>query len=79
VNVNITIRAARVNKGLSQTEVAHELGLSIGTYQRMESDLGEMRIKHGRKLARLLDMSPDSLFFGSDYSCAEPDREDENQ
>ncbi|GIO63534.1 helix-turn-helix domain-containing protein [Paenibacillus cineris] len=38
----ITVKAARVNKGLSQQEVANQMGLSLRAYQRKEN--GEVRI-----------------------------------
>lgn len=38
----ITVKAARVNAGLSQQEVANQLGLSLRAYQRKEN--GEVRI-----------------------------------
>lgn len=38
----ITIKAARVNKGLSQQEVAKHLGMSLRAYQRKEN--GDVRI-----------------------------------
>lgn len=66
--MNITIKAARVNKDLSQSDVAHLLGMSLGTYQRLESNLGEMRLKHARRLAEILGVGIDSLFFGDDSS-----------
>lgn len=62
----LTLKAARVGKGLRQEDVARELGVSLNTYNRMEGDDDRIRMVHARKLARMFGMSMDSLFFESD-------------
>ncbi len=58
----LTARAARVNKGLTQAQVAEELGIHWGTYQRMEADFGSMRLGMARKFAEIVGVRLDDLF-----------------
>ncbi len=62
----ITIRAARVNKGLRQSDVADVLGVSTNTYNRMENSPDSIRVGHARKLSKLFGVDLDSLFLDGD-------------
>ena len=39
----VTIRAARVNSDLTQTEMADKLGISLSTYQDIENGVREIK------------------------------------
>lgn len=58
----ITVKAARVNKGLSPQEVANHLGIAKRTYQRKEN--GEIRIYADEivVLSRLLGVPVQNFF-----------------
>lgn len=41
----ITIKAARINAGFSQEQIAEELGVDVKTYAKYERTPGEIRLK----------------------------------
>jgi DNA-binding XRE family transcriptional regulator len=53
---------------MTQAEVAHALGVSIGTYQKIENNPGETRWKHAERIAEILGVPVGSLFFRPDSS-----------
>lgn len=74
--MRISIKAARVNRNMTQAEVASAIGVSVGTYQKIENNPGETRIRQAEELARVLEVPIGSLFFGADSSSAVPDEEE---
>lgn len=60
----ITLKAARVNVGLTQEEVAKEMKVSLPTIARWENESGEVRMKHALKLCELYKKNIDDIFFG---------------
>lgn len=54
------IREKRLEKDLSQAELAYELGMSVGFIGKVESSKypSHYNIKHLNQLARILDCSP---------------------
>ncbi len=61
--MKITLRAARVNKGLTQEDVAKELKKSKNTIVNYESGKSIPDIETGKALAALYGMSVDDLIF----------------
>lgn len=59
----ITLRAARVNAGLTQEEVAQRLGLSKNTLSSYEQFQSVPKIDMAQKLADLYRCSVDDIIF----------------
>ncbi|CAJ1315962.1 helix-turn-helix transcriptional regulator [Paenibacillus nuruki] len=49
----ITVKAARINKGMTQEEVAHSIGLSLNGYKRKEGGERRFYIDEMFKLSNL--------------------------
>lgn len=62
----ITIKAARVNVGLTQEEAAKELGITRATLANYESGKTTPSITMGQKIASLYKTSVDDLIFSAD-------------
>jgi len=60
----ITLKAARVNAGLTQEEVAKEMKVSLPTITKWENESGEVRMKQALKLCKLYKKNIDDIFFG---------------
>lgn len=60
----ITLKAARVNAGLTQEEVAKEMKVSLPTIAKWENESGEVRMKQALKLCKLYKKNIDDIFFG---------------
>ena len=67
MNYNERIKNARLNKGLSQEEVAKSLEITRGCYAHYEQGIREPSIDLIKKLCILLDVSADYLIGLSDY------------
>lgn len=62
----------RVNKGLSQQNIADELSVDISTYSRYEKGKAELKIGHAKKLADFYNLSLDEFYNYSDEALAYP-------
>ena len=60
-NYGNRLRYARKEKGLTQTELAVQLGLSQKSYQRIESGEHDLKMSTIYKLCKALEMSADWL------------------
>ena len=61
--MNITIKAARVNKGMTQTEAAKMLGISIMTLVRWERGQTEPPIAYKQLMSQIYEWPLDHLIF----------------
>ena len=59
----IHLKAARVNAGLTQEEVAAELGISKNTIVNYEAYRSTPTVETAQKLAKLYHMSVDDIIF----------------
>lgn len=59
----ITLKAARVNKGMTQEEAAKALDVSISTLRNYEAGKSFPDIPTLRKIEELYDVDYDSLIF----------------
>lgn len=66
----ITLRAARVNRGLTLKDVADKTGKSIETIGKYERDSTDIPRSLMNKLLKLYRVSGDHIFFGveSDFT-----------
>ena len=64
----ITLKAARVNAGLSQEEVAERLHVSRSTLRSWESGNTDPKISQFMMLCQLYGVSCDNIFFENKIS-----------
>ena len=57
----ISVRAQRVNRGLTQEETALRMGISTAKYQRIEAKPASMRLLDLYRLADVLDVEPEQI------------------
>jgi putative transcriptional regulator len=63
--VVFTVRQARTLAGLTQEQMAKQLGLPVNTYRRHELNPGMMRANTAVQLAQIANLPIDQIFFGS--------------
>lgn len=61
--MQLTLKAARINKNLTQEEVAKKVGKSKNTIQNYENGKSIPNIETGKKLATLFGLTVDDLLF----------------
>lgn len=62
--VKLTLKAARVNAGLTQKQLANLMGISESTMIKWEKSNGkDMKLADFRKLCKILGMNPNDIFF----------------
>lgn len=59
----MTIKAARVNAGYTQEELANKLGVHRLTISSWESEPSTMKIKDAEALCKVLNITIDQIFF----------------
>lgn len=57
----ITLKAARINAGLKQTDVANHLGVNVATVSSWETGKNTPHIKNFRKLCELYKCSEEEI------------------
>lgn len=61
----------RVNKNLSQQNIADELGVDISTYSRYEKGKAELKISHAKRLADFYGLTLDQFYsYGEEPAYA---------
>ena len=63
--MRISLKAARVNAGLTQDELAKLVGVTRQTVMAWEDNPAAMKIKDAEKVCKTLDVPFDQIFFGS--------------
>lgn len=63
-----TLQDVRKKAGLTQQEIADELGCSRATYSAIEADPSRATILQAQTICRLLSRSYEHIFFGRDAS-----------
>lgn len=59
----ITVKAARMNCGKTQKEVAKELGISESTYIRWEKEPSNISAKYQHELEKIFNFPTDLIIF----------------
>lgn len=62
--MRISVKAARINSGLTQKDVAERLGVAVSTYGAWEADPGRMTVRTVRELAGVLGVPVDGIELG---------------
>jgi len=65
--VKVTIKAARVNVGLSQVEAAKQLGIGLKTLQNWEAGASSPRADKMGDICSLYKCTPNDLIFLPTY------------
>lgn len=63
-----TLRQAREEAGITQQQVADELGINVVTYRRIESDPSSATIAQAERICSILSTSYMRIFFGPNAS-----------
>ena len=58
-----TLKELRARKGLTQTEIANKLGISVQTYGAWENDFGIVKARNAVKVANFFGVKVDDIFF----------------
>lgn len=58
-----TLKELRARKGLSQSDAAKKLGVSVQTYGSWENDFGIVKARNAVKVAKLFGVKVDDIFF----------------
>lgn len=66
--MTLTPRAARVNSGLTQAEMAKRMGVSVDTVRRLEIDLLHARADLVVRFAEIVGVAPGDLLLSSSPS-----------
>ena len=66
LKMKLTLKGARVNKGLTQSEVANKLGITKGTLVNYEKYRTIPDINIAKKMAMLYEVSVNDLIF---FAC----------
>ena len=61
----ITLEAARVNAGLTQTKAAEHFGVHCQTLAKLEDDNSKMSYDMIQKIADVYKIAPKFIFFGT--------------
>lgn len=64
MTIKLTLKAARVNAGLTQKQLASLMGISESTMIKWEKSNGkDMKLADFRKLCKILGINPNDIFF----------------
>ncbi len=64
MTIKLTLKAARVNAGLTQKQLANLMGISESTMIKWEKSNGkDVKLANFRKLCKILGMNPNDIFF----------------
>ena len=61
--MQVTPKAARVNKGLTQADVAQYMGVSVDVIKRIEAGKRPLKVTEMEKLCELYECSFDDIFL----------------
>jgi len=65
----ISLKAARVNRGLTQEALAERLGISRDTYMRIEADPARASIRMANSIISILGEEARGVFLPSDSTA----------
>lgn len=69
-----TIYSLRLKYGLTPSELANKLGISLVEYEQWEKDSSNISYVHILKLEEVFQMPSRYIFFGSDITLSNPQR-----
>lgn len=63
--MRLELAKARKVIGITQEELAHEMGVSVQTLSKYENNPGEMKVAQAQRIAEILGFSFDGVCFVS--------------
>ena len=63
-DISKRIKEIRTTKKISQEKMAELLGMTFSNYTRIENAYQNITVKHLRNIAKILNVSADTLLFG---------------
>ena len=64
MTIKLTLKAARVNAGLTQKQLASLMGISESTMVKWEKSNGkDMKLSDFKKLCKILGLNPNDIFY----------------
>ncbi|MGH1142109.1 helix-turn-helix transcriptional regulator [Bacillus pseudomycoides] len=66
----LTMKQARLVKGITQKEMANQLNVHVQTYRNMENHPDEVTIGNAKKICDLLEISYDQIFFNTNSTLS---------
>lgn len=66
--MTLSLKQARLIKGMTQDQMASKLGVHVQTYRKIESDPDSATIAQAKLLSKQLGISYDEIFFGINSS-----------
>jgi transcriptional regulator with XRE-family HTH domain len=66
----LTLKQARLIKGLTQSQMAERLNVHVQTYRKMEKEPDEVTIGDAKKICEILDVSYDFIFFNGNSTLS---------
>jgi len=63
-DISKRIKEIRMTKKISQEKMAELLGMTFSNYTRIENAYQNITVKHLRNIAKILNVSADTLLFG---------------
>lgn len=70
IKLKLTLKQARLLKGLTQKEVAKKLGVHVQTYSNMEKNPDDVTIGEAKLISEILGFSYDFIFFSGDSTLS---------
>lgn len=68
----VTIAGARITKGLTQEQLAREIGVSRSAVQKWESGRADIRFKHLKAISQITGFDIDDFLMPEKYAkCAQ--------
>lgn len=61
------LKGIRVSRGLTQDDLAKMINMSKTTYIKKENEISCFNVKEALKIAKILDLSVDYIFFNEGY------------
>lgn len=72
--MRISLKAARVNAGLTQQEAAEKCGIPIRVLRKGETDVSSLNVAHFFALCREYGVDPDDIFLSKLSAKADKSR-----
>lgn len=66
MTVNYKLKSLRIDKNITQRQLADFLYITVSAYSRKELGMRNFTIDEARKLAELFDTTIESIFLGED-------------
>jgi len=75
----IRFQKARLNTGLSQSEIAEKMGISLRTYQRVEANPENLSITEMKRYMSIFGISIDEMLLGNGEMLLNEQKEPQKQ